>query len=64
LLAVADGEEIEVTRNKKVVARLVPPPMRKLRAKKPKFAERLDSLFGEKEIDGTMLSILQQDRLR
>ena len=45
---VKDGEEVEITSNRRVVARLMPPPSAKARkGKRPDFAARLRRIYGD-----------------
>jgi antitoxin (DNA-binding transcriptional repressor) of toxin-antitoxin stability system len=45
---VKDGEEVEITSNRRVVARLSPArPATSKRAKRPDFAARLKRLYGD-----------------
>jgi len=69
LLMVEDGYEVEITRNKKVVAKLVPPSSissgKQLGAAKPDYRARLTQIFGAKPMKGSsMAEILSQDRDR
>ena len=42
-----DGEEIQITKRKRVIARLLP-PKRPKRVKRPDFMARLKKIFGNK----------------
>ncbi len=58
-----EGEEIEITRRRRVIARLVPEPKR--RAKKlPDFLARLRSIYGEKVLAVSGADLLAEDRNR
>ena len=48
---VADGEEVQITKRRKVVATLVPPARRgRKRAELPDFAGRVRALFGKRKL--------------
>jgi len=59
----AQGEEVQITKRKQVIARLVPerpakrPPM-------PDFAARLKAIYGDRMNDVSAAELLQEDRDR
>ncbi len=54
---VEQGEEVEIRKRGKVVARLTPPPAKKAarRAKRPDFAARLHGIFGNQRLKGDVI---------
>jgi antitoxin (DNA-binding transcriptional repressor) of toxin-antitoxin stability system len=44
----ADGEAVQITKRKRVVAELLPAPARKARARMPDFAARMRETFGRR----------------
>jgi antitoxin (DNA-binding transcriptional repressor) of toxin-antitoxin stability system len=61
--SLAEGEEIEITRRKRVVARLLPPKTKGPR-KRPDFLRRLKATYGDKvqPISGSELVSLERSR--
>ncbi|MFY9689574.1 MAG: hypothetical protein WA369_03785 [Candidatus Acidiferrales bacterium] len=58
-----EGEEIQITKRRRVIARLV--PERASRAKKvPDFLARLRSIYGEKLLAVTGADLVAEDRNR
>ena len=58
-----EGEEIEITKRRRVIARLV--PERAQRAKKvPDFLARLRSIYGEKRLAVSGADLVAEDRSR
>jgi len=58
-----EGEEIEITKRRRVIARLV--PERGRRAKKvPDFLARLRSIYGEKQLATSGADLVASDRDR
>ena len=58
-----EGEEIEITKRRRVIARLVPERAR--RAKKvPDFLARLRSIYGEKKLAVSAADLVSEDRSR
>jgi antitoxin (DNA-binding transcriptional repressor) of toxin-antitoxin stability system len=58
-----EGEEIEITKRRRVIARLVPEGAR--RAKKvPDFLARLRSIYGEKKLRVSGADLIAEDRSR
>lgn len=58
-----EGEEVEITKRRRVIARLV--PERKLRVKKvPDFLARLRSIYGEKVLAVSGAELVAEDRNR
>jgi antitoxin (DNA-binding transcriptional repressor) of toxin-antitoxin stability system len=56
-----DGEEIQITKRKRVVARLLPPPI-PVAAPRPDFAARLKQMWGDKVMEVTGAELLAQER--
>jgi antitoxin (DNA-binding transcriptional repressor) of toxin-antitoxin stability system len=59
----AEGEEIEITRRKRVVARLLPPNPKGPR-KRPDFLRRLKATYGDKVQTVTSAELVSQERSR
>jgi antitoxin (DNA-binding transcriptional repressor) of toxin-antitoxin stability system len=59
-----EGKEIEITKRRRVIARLVPAKRRK-RPKRPDFLARLRKIFGDKvlKVSGAELIAWDRDRL-
>jgi antitoxin (DNA-binding transcriptional repressor) of toxin-antitoxin stability system len=57
------GEEIEITRRKRVIARLVPPKPRK-RLKMPDFQGRMRKIFGDKVFEPSGAELIAEGRER
>ena len=58
-----EGEEVEITKRRRVIARLV--PQRKRRAKKvPDFLARLRSIYGDKVLAVSGAELVAEDRNR
>jgi antitoxin (DNA-binding transcriptional repressor) of toxin-antitoxin stability system len=57
------GEEIEITRRKRVIARLVPPKPRK-RPKMPDFQARMRKIFGDKVFEPSGAELIAEGRER
>jgi len=58
-----EGEEVEITKRRRVIARLV--PERKRRAKKvPDFLARLRSIYGDKVLAVSGAELVAEDRNR
>jgi antitoxin (DNA-binding transcriptional repressor) of toxin-antitoxin stability system len=57
------GEEIEITRRKRVIARLLP-PAKTSRAKRPEFLERLRRIYGNKILETSGAELLTKERSR
>ena len=57
------GEEIEITKRRQVIARLVPESAR-AGVQTPDFLERLRSIYGEKTLRVTGAELIAQDRSR
>ncbi len=57
------GEEIEITRRKRVIARLLPPAQTS-RAKRPDFLERLRRIYGNKRLETGGAELLAKERDR
>jgi len=57
----AEGEEIQITKRKRVIARLLPP---EIPAKPPKvdFAARLKKMWGDKVMEVSSAELLRQER--
>jgi antitoxin (DNA-binding transcriptional repressor) of toxin-antitoxin stability system len=56
-----DGEEIQITKRRRVVGRLLPPEPPK-RVKMPDFLGRLKKIYGDKMLDVSGLELLDWDR--
>jgi antitoxin (DNA-binding transcriptional repressor) of toxin-antitoxin stability system len=59
----AGGEEIQITRRKRVVARLLPPENRPA-AKRPDFLARLRKIYGNKRLAVSGSELLSAERNR
>lgn len=57
------GEEIEITRRKRVIARLLP-PAKASRRKRPNFLARLRQMYGAKQLEVSGAELLQKERAR
>jgi antitoxin (DNA-binding transcriptional repressor) of toxin-antitoxin stability system len=57
------GEEIEITRRNRVIARLAPPKRRK-RVKMPDFQARMRKIFGDKVFTPTNAELIAEGRER
>lgn len=57
------GEEIEITRRKRVIARLLP-PAKPSRRKRPDFLARLKQMYGTKRLEVSGAELLQKERAR
>jgi len=57
------GEEIEITRRKRVIARLLP-PAKASRAERPDFLGRLRQIYGRKRLKISGADLLGTDRAR
>ncbi len=57
------GEEIEITRRKRVIARLLPPG-KPSRRKRPDFMARLKQMYGSKKLDVSGAELLRKERAR
>jgi antitoxin (DNA-binding transcriptional repressor) of toxin-antitoxin stability system len=58
-----EGEEIEITKRKRVIARLVPPKSVR-RPKRPDFLARLKKIYGRKMLKVSGAELIAQDRDR
>jgi len=58
-----EGEEIEITKRKQVIARMVPPQPKKS-AKRPDFLERLHRLYGKKRLKVSGAELIAHERGR
>jgi len=56
-----DGQEIQITKRKRVIARLLPPKSR-ARVRRPDFMARLRKIFGKKQLKVTGAEIIAQGR--
>jgi antitoxin (DNA-binding transcriptional repressor) of toxin-antitoxin stability system len=58
-----EGHEIEITKRKRVIALLVPPPTA-ARSKRPDFLTRLKKIYGNKTlaVSGAELLVTERDR--
>jgi antitoxin (DNA-binding transcriptional repressor) of toxin-antitoxin stability system len=57
------GEEIQITKRRRVIARLVPERLRSA-AQMPDFLERLHSIYGDKVLGVSGADLVAQDRSR
>jgi len=59
----AEGQEIEITKRKRIIARLVP-PLAPARSKRPDFLARLKKIYGKKilTVSGAELLSTERDR--
>ena len=57
------GEEIQITKRRRVIARLVPEST-ELAAPKPDFMERLRAIYGEKILKVSGAELIAHDRSR
>lgn len=58
------GQEIEITKRKRVIARLVPPSPPKPSTRQPDFLARLKRIYGSKRLRITGAELLAQERER
>ncbi len=56
-----DGEEIHITKRKRVIARLLPPKPAK-RVRRPDFLARMKKIFGKKRMKISGAEIIALDR--
>ncbi len=59
-----EGEVIEITKRKRVIARLIPTPPPKAPAKLPNFMERLHEIYGTKAMKVSGAELLRRERNR
>jgi antitoxin (DNA-binding transcriptional repressor) of toxin-antitoxin stability system len=59
----ASGEEVRITRRKRVIARLLPPD-EAVQGKRPDFLARLKEIYGAKRLTPTGAELLRQERSR
>ena len=57
------GEEIQITRRRKVIARLIP-EKRATTAELPDFEARLRAIYGEKQLPVSGADLVSEDRSR
>ena len=57
------GEEIQITKRRRVIARLVPENARSV-AQLPDFLERLRAIYGDKMLEVSGAELIAQDRSR
>lgn len=57
-----EGEEVEITKRKRIIARLT--PTRQKPAERPDFLERLRRIYGEKKLKVSGAELLRQERGR
>ena len=58
-----DGEEIQITKRKRVVARLLPPEMPKV-VERPDFMARLKQIYGDRVMEVSSAELLAEERDR
>ncbi len=56
------GEEILITRRKRVIARLLPPAAPNRRKPRPDFLTRLNEIYGGRELPDTGAELLRDER--
>lgn len=61
-LILRDGEEVQITKRRKVIARLVPEPIRPPAL--PDFMGRMRSIYGDDLLQVTGAEIVREDRDR
>ncbi len=59
-----DGQEIHITKRKRVIARLLPPESKVAPAPLPDFAARQRKIFGKKKLKVSGAELLAADRER
>lgn len=59
----SQGEEVQVTKRRRVIARLIPEKVRAT-AQMPNFLERLRSIYGDKLLRVSAAELISQDRGR
>ena len=57
------GEEIQITRRRRVIARLIPEPEKRV-AEVPDFLERLRASYGDQILSPTGADLIAEDRSR
>ena len=57
------GEEVQITRRKRIIARLLP-PAETGKTKRPDFLARLRSIYGDKRLAVSGAKLLSQERGR
>ena len=57
------GEEIQITKRKRVVARLLPPAVPKI-VERPDFMARLKQMYGDRVMEVTGAELLAEERDR
>ena len=57
------GEEIEITKRNRVIARLTPPPLERA-TRRPDFLARLKKIYGDKQLQISGAELLAQERER
>jgi antitoxin (DNA-binding transcriptional repressor) of toxin-antitoxin stability system len=58
-----EGEPVEITKRKRVIARLVPPP-RAIPVRRPDFMARVKRIYGNKRLKVTGAELVAQERGR
>ncbi|HLW79375.1 MAG TPA: hypothetical protein VKU44_07225 [Terriglobia bacterium] len=58
-----DGEPVQITKRRRVIARLVPPEPAK-RVRRPDFLARLKKMYGAKTLKVSGAALLAQERSR
>ena len=58
-----EGEELEITKRRRVIARLIPESVR-IATQMPDFQARLRSIYGEKSLRVSGAELIAQDRSR
>jgi antitoxin (DNA-binding transcriptional repressor) of toxin-antitoxin stability system len=58
------GEEIQITRRKRVIARLLPPAKNNPKSKRPDFLARLKQIYGSQTLATTGAELIATERDR
>jgi antitoxin (DNA-binding transcriptional repressor) of toxin-antitoxin stability system len=59
-----DGQEVQITKRKRVIARLLPPESKASHAPLPDFAARQRKIFGKKKLKVSGAELLAAERER
>jgi antitoxin (DNA-binding transcriptional repressor) of toxin-antitoxin stability system len=59
-----DGQEVQITKRKRVIARLLPPESKASHAPLPDFAARQRKIFGKKKLKVSGAELLTAERER
>jgi antitoxin (DNA-binding transcriptional repressor) of toxin-antitoxin stability system len=58
-----EGQEVQITKRKKVIAKLVPESVAAI-APLPDFSQRLKDIYGERELETSAAELVREDRDR